>query len=81
MLYTSSWTWRISGVGISLIAVKKITFLPIELRTDNMNFKIVFIQKLIFLGEPSFELLGLGSWWPSGRLQLIMEWLHVSVGK
>ena len=38
------------------------------------------IEILTLSGEPTFELLGLGSWWPSGRLQLLMEWLHVGVG-
>ena len=25
------------------------------------------------LGEPSFESLGLASWWPAGRIQYLME--------
>jgi len=31
------------------------------------------------LGEPSFDSLGLASWWPSGRMQYFMETLHISV--
>jgi len=32
------------------------------------------------LGEPSFESLGLASWWPSGRMQYFMENLHIGLG-
>jgi len=32
------------------------------------------------LGEPPFDMLGLASWWPSGRAQLFMEWIHVDLG-
>jgi len=32
------------------------------------------------LGEPSFESLGLASWWPAGRIQYLMESLHIGVG-
>ncbi len=28
--------------------------------------------------EPTLYSLGLGSWWPSGRMQCVLEWLHVS---
>merc|ERR1712059_20319 len=31
------------------------------------------------VGEPSFESLGLASWWPAGRMQYFMEMLHVSL--
>jgi len=31
------------------------------------------------LGEPSFDSLGLASWWPSGRMQYFMETLHISL--
>ena len=32
------------------------------------------------LGEPAFDTMGLATWWPSGRVQLLMEWMHVDVG-
>ena len=32
------------------------------------------------LGEPSFESLGLGNWWPTGRVQLFMEYMHCDLG-
>jgi len=31
------------------------------------------------VGEPSFESLGLASWWPSGRMQYLMENLHIGM--
>jgi hypothetical protein len=31
------------------------------------------------VGEPTFESLGLASWWPSGRIQYFMETLHISL--
>jgi len=51
-----------------------------ELILDFLPEKPIPIDPTEVLGEPTFELLGLGSWWPSGRLQLLMEWLHVGVG-
>ncbi len=30
--------------------------------------------------EPTLSSLGLATWWPSGRVQYVMEWLHVDVG-
>jgi len=32
-----------------------------------------------FLGEPAFDTLGLASWWPSGRMQYLMENLHIGL--
>jgi len=31
------------------------------------------------IGEPSFDSLGLASWWPSGRMQYFMETLHIGI--
>jgi len=31
------------------------------------------------LGEPAFDTLGLASWWPSGRMQYLMENLHIGL--
>jgi len=31
------------------------------------------------VGEPSFESLGLASWWPSGRMQYLMENFHIGL--
>ena len=30
-------------------------------------------------GDPPFEALGLASWWPSGRVQFLMEYIHVQL--
>jgi len=30
-----------------------------------------------WVGDPPLEALGLASWWPSGRMQYFMEYLHV----
>jgi len=51
-----------------------------ELILDFLPEKPIPIDPTEVLGEPTFELLGLGSWWPSGRLQLVMEWLHIGAG-
>jgi len=32
------------------------------------------------LGEAAFDTIGLASWWPAGRLQCFMEWLHIGQG-
>jgi len=32
------------------------------------------------LGEAAFDTLGLASWWPAGRMQCFMEWLHIGQG-
>ena len=32
------------------------------------------------LGEPSLDSLGLASWWPSGRVQYLLENLHIGLG-
>ena len=32
------------------------------------------------LGEPSLDSLGLCSWWPSGRMQCLMEYMHIDLG-
>jgi len=32
------------------------------------------------IGEPSFDSLGLASWWPSGRIQYLLENLHLGLG-
>jgi len=31
------------------------------------------------LGEPAFDTLGLASWWPSGRMQYLMENIHIGL--
>jgi len=51
-----------------------------ELILDFIPEKPLPIDPTSIIGEPSFETLGLGSWWPSGRLQLVMEFLHVDIG-
>ena len=30
-----------------------------------------------WVGDPPLEALGLATWWPSGRMQYLMEYLHV----
>jgi hypothetical protein len=30
-----------------------------------------------WIGDPPLEALGLASWWPSGRVQYLLEYLHV----
>eukprot|EP00092_Neocalanus_flemingeri_P071851 GFUD01088335.1.p1 GENE.GFUD01088335.1~~GFUD01088335.1.p1 ORF type:complete len:461 (-),score=78.87 GFUD01088335.1:34-1416(-) len=32
-----------------------------------------------WLGEPAFDTLGLASWWPSGRMQYLMENIHIGL--
>ena len=32
-----------------------------------------------YVGDPPFEALGLASWWPTGRMQYFMEYLHVDL--
>ena len=31
------------------------------------------------VGEPTLQSMGLASWWPSGRVQWFMEYLHINV--
>ena len=31
------------------------------------------------LTEPTLQSLGLASWWPSGRVQYCMEWMHLGL--
>ncbi|XP_015110662.2 mitochondrial inner membrane protein OXA1L isoform X2 [Diachasma alloeum] len=38
------------------------------------------LETLSALAEPTFKSLGLGSWWPSGIIQQLFEWLHVGIG-
>lgn len=38
------------------------------------------LEDLAVIGELPFDTLGLATWWPSGRVQLFMEWLHVDLG-
>ena len=51
-----------------------------EILLDFLPEKPLPLDPSAILGEPSFDSLGLGSWWPSGRLQLFMEYLHVDIG-
>jgi len=51
-----------------------------ELILDFLPEKPTPVDPGTMLGEPSFESLGLGSWWPSGRVQLFMEWQHIDMG-
>eukprot|EP00088_Acartia_fossae_P057945 TRINITY_DN6768_c0_g1_i1.p1 TRINITY_DN6768_c0_g1~~TRINITY_DN6768_c0_g1_i1.p1 ORF type:complete len:469 (-),score=71.82 TRINITY_DN6768_c0_g1_i1:642-2048(-) len=51
-----------------------------ELIIDFLPEKPAPLDPATLLGEPTFESLGLGSWWPPGRLQLVMEFLHVNLG-
>ena len=32
------------------------------------------------LGEPTLQSLGLADWWPTGRVQMILEFIHVNLG-
>ena len=32
-----------------------------------------------YVGDPPFEALGLASWWPTGRMQYFMEYMHVDL--
>jgi YidC/Oxa1 family membrane protein insertase len=32
------------------------------------------------VGEPGLDTLGLATWWPPGRIQLLMEWMHIDIG-
>ena len=40
---------------------------------------LVMGETLDSMAEPSFQMLGLASWWPPGRMQYFMEWIHVSM--
>ena len=51
-----------------------------EIILDFLPEKPVPLDPTAILGEPAFDSLGLGSWWPSGRLQIFMEYLHVDLG-
>jgi len=51
-----------------------------ELILDFLPEKPPPIDPTAVLGEPTFESLALGSWWPSGRVQIFMEYLHIDVG-
>jgi len=51
-----------------------------ELLLDFLPDKPIPVDPTTLIGEPSFEMLGLGSWWPAGRVQLLMEWIHVDIG-
>ena len=46
---------------------------PIQMPASPMGSEGSAIQ---YVGDPPLDLLGLGSWWPSGRVQVLMEWIH-----
>jgi len=54
--------------------------LPSELVLDFLPEKPVPLDPTVLVGEPTFESLGLASWWPAGRLQAWMEYAHVDLG-
>lgn len=51
-----------------------------EILLDFLPDKPIPVDPTVMIGEPSFEMLGLGSWWPAGRVQVLMEWIHVDLG-
>jgi len=51
-----------------------------ELILDFIPEKPAPLDVSTIVGEPSFESLGLGNWWPTGRVQLFMEYLHCDIG-
>ncbi|XP_063978793.1 mitochondrial inner membrane protein OXA1L [Diachasmimorpha longicaudata] len=38
------------------------------------------LETLSALAEPTFQSVGLGSWWPSGMIQQLFEYVHVGMG-
>lgn len=34
----------------------------------------------VLAGEPTLQSLGLGSWWPSGWVQNLLNWMHITCG-
>jgi len=38
------------------------------------------VSEVSSLGEPSLDSLGLCSWWPSGRMQYLLELMHIDLG-
>ena len=49
-----------------------------ELILDWIPEKPVPTEELLdLLGEPTLHSLGLASWWPSGRMQYLMEQMHL----
>ena len=38
------------------------------------------LESLNALGEPTLQSLGIGSWWPHGLVQQLLEFLHVNCG-
>jgi len=51
-----------------------------ELILDYIPEKPAPLDVTTIVGEPSFESLGLGNWWPTGRVQLFMEYMHCDLG-
>ena len=46
---------------------------PIQIPDDAVSSAIQFV------GDPPLDALGLASWWPAGRIQYLLEQLHVSL--
>jgi len=77
---TNTATDAVTNTTVNAVTSSTATADSKELILDFIPEKPLPIDPTTIIGEPSFESLGLGSWWPSGRLQLVMEFLHVDIG-